>query len=513
MRVACVLITHLRARAELRRHAHLKDKPVVIVDRSRARPLVVDSSPGAPAVTAGMTLEQAVSHHAGTIVLEADEPYYHKLFNQVIESLQGVSDQVERAELGTAYVGLKGLETLYGGEARLIANLLNALPAYLNPRVGVGDAKFPAFIAARDSRTLGAARVPVDVQAFLAPRSIDLLPVSPNALTAMHRFGMHTMGQVSVMPERLMVDQFGAEGRRIWALCNGMDDSPLQPLRFEETVVEYASLPFYSTSLEVLLVAVDTLLSRAYARPWMKGRYASKASLECSAFGVAPWGKTIPFKGGVGEWERASHIIRSRLELDPPQAPAEDVTLTLSDFTGDSGAQLGLMPDVRESRQRQLLEVERRLQASQKRPSPRPGATSNLADRGLGQVGRHALYRVVPVAPWHPAPEMRHLQVPLDPSGKDAIKSLHRPTPVAVQEGEDHDPLAVRLGKRWHRVAGITDRWTFDLWWFPNPLNRTYYRVDREDGGQVTLFRDENSPKLPLARGGVREDCWYQQGR
>ena len=181
--------------------------------------------------------------------------------------------------MGTAYVGLKGLETLYGGEARLIANLLNAVPAYLNPRVGVGDAKFPAFIAARDSRTLGAARVPVDVRAFLAPRSIDLLPVSPDALAAMHRFGMHTMGQVSVMPERLMVDQFGAEGRRIWALCNGVDDSPLLPLRFEETVVEYASLPFYSTSLEVLLVAVDTLLSRAYARPWMKGRYASKASL------------------------------------------------------------------------------------------------------------------------------------------------------------------------------------------------------------------------------------------
>ena len=484
MRIACVLITHPRAKAELRRHAHLKDKPVVIVDRSKARPLVVDSSPGTPAVAAGMTLEQAVSHHADTIVLEADEPYYHKLFNQVVESLQGVSDQVERAELGMAYVGLKGLETLYGGEARLIANLLNSVPAYLTPRIGVGDAKFPALVAARDSRTLGAARAPVDVRAFLAPRSIDLLPVSPDTLTAMHRFGMHIMGQVSAMPERLVVDQFGAEGRRMWALCNGMDNSPLLPLKLEETVVEYASLPFYSTSLEVLLVAVDTLLSRAYARPWMKGRYASKAALECSAFGEAPWGKAIPFKGGVGAWERASCIVRSQLEADPPQAPAEDVTLTLSDFTGDSGAQLGLMPDVRENRQRQ--------------------ARMN---------GRHALYQVVPVAPWHPAPEMRHLQVPLDPLGKDAIKSLHRPARVAVREGEDRDPLAVRLGKRWHRVAGIADRWTFDLWWFPNPLNRTYYRVDREDGGQVTLFRDNNPPDLSLAKGAIREDCWYQQGR
>ena len=102
MRVACVLITHLRARAELRRHAHLKDKPVVIVDRSRKRPLVVDRSPGASAVTAGMTLEQAVSHHANTIVLEADGPYYHRLFNQVIESLQGVSDRVEKADLSAS---------------------------------------------------------------------------------------------------------------------------------------------------------------------------------------------------------------------------------------------------------------------------------------------------------------------------------------------------------------------------------------------------------------------------
>ena len=52
----------------------------------------------------------------------------------------------------------------------------------------------------------------------------------------------------------------------------------------------------------------------------------------------------------------------------------------------------------------------------------------------------------------------------------------------------------------WRRVARIEDSWTFDLWWLPKPLTRTYYRVEREDGGQVTLFRDQH------------EDCWYQQG-
>ena len=45
MRVACVLVTHLRARVEMYRHPHLKDAPVVIVDRGTSdgmpRPTIV----------------------------------------------------------------------------------------------------------------------------------------------------------------------------------------------------------------------------------------------------------------------------------------------------------------------------------------------------------------------------------------------------------------------------------------------------------------------------------------
>ena len=48
MRVACVLITHLRAKVELRNHPNLKETTAVIVDRSKGRPLVVDTLPAAP---------------------------------------------------------------------------------------------------------------------------------------------------------------------------------------------------------------------------------------------------------------------------------------------------------------------------------------------------------------------------------------------------------------------------------------------------------------------------------
>ena len=55
---------------------------------------------------------------------------------------------MEGSELGTAYVRLDGLERMYGGEARLVNALLNAVPQDLTPRAGVAEAKFPAFVAA-----------------------------------------------------------------------------------------------------------------------------------------------------------------------------------------------------------------------------------------------------------------------------------------------------------------------------------------------------------------------------
>ena len=508
MKVACVLITHLRAKAEMRRQPHLKDQPALITDRrewgsGKARTVVVDHFPMAVATSAGMPLEQALSRQCGAVALEADEPHYRRVFQQVLSALQGVSDRVENADLGVAYVALDGLEAMYGGTERLVCTLLNAVPQHLLPRAGVGEGKFPALVAARSSEPMGATQVPADVAAFLAPRPVALLPVSAEIIAALHRFGLHTLGQVAAMDQPRMVDQFGPEGGWIWNLANGRDDRPLMPLKYQETVTEQTSLPFSSTSLEMLLVAMDTLLRRAYARPVMRGRYAMQAALECPVFGAASWEKTVNFKEAVGRWERASFIVRSRLEAEPPWVPVDGLSLTLSGFTGESGAQLGLLPDARDSRRSRLVEVERRLQAR--------------------ASGAPALYRVVEVAPWHPAPEMRAVQTPLDPlSG--SIRPLMLPEQVSVQEDEHRRPKTIRQtgtgsnppGTRvaehsarplsaadsgeWRQVTRIEDSWTFDLWWLPKPLTRTYYRVEREDGGQVTLFWDQH------------DECWYQQG-
>ena len=479
MKIACVFITHLRAKTEMRRHPRLRDRPVLIIGRPRGRPLVIDYFPAASGVSPGMTLEQALSRQAGSIALEADENAYRQEFHRMLASLQQVSDRVEGAELGTAYVGLDGLQALYGSEARLVTALLNSVPQDLASRAGVGDAKFPAYAAARSGQPLRAVRVSPDAAGFLAPQPVDLLPIPAGVRAEMRRFGLHTLGDVAAMKVAELTDRFGPAGQRAWKLAQGIDPTPLVPLRYEESIVEHAALPFASASLELLLTAVDTLLRRAYAQPRMQGRYAGGAALECALYRAQPWRKDFRFRQAVGDWQRASRILRGQLEAEHPMAPMEEVTLALSHITGESGTQLSLLPDLRGDRERRLAEAERQLQA-------RTG-------------GRPALYRVVPVAPWHPAPELRAMRVPLDASGTGGMRPISLPSPVAVQEGPEGEPAAVLLGEQWQRVARIENLWCFDLWWMPEPLTRTYYRVGKEDGGEVTLFRDQ------------REDRWFRQ--
>ena len=480
MRIACVLITHPRAKIEMRRRPDLADRPAVIVARGQRKPVVVDHSPAASRISIGMTPEQALSQQADTLILEADESTYRSVFRQALTALQQVSDQVEGAELGTAYVRVAGLDEMYGGEDALVAALHAAIPGYLQARIGIGEGKFPAFAAATMSPPLGVTTVPPDATEFLAPRSVGLLPVKEETRFGLRQFGLRTLGDVAAMSVAALVDQFGTEGSAAWRLSRGIDDSPLIPLAYEESVSERMSLPFASSSLQLVTVTVDTLLKRAYAVPRMRGRYAGAVTFHCLLLNAPAWERTLRFKQPSGSWERASEIITPQMEQDHPLAPVEEISVTLSDLSGDAGMQMGLLGDRRRDRHERLLEARRGLRAHLK------GGSGN------------ALYQVLDVAPWHPAPEMRALRVSIDSSTGDDATSLAKPTALSVKEGPNRQPLAVQLGRKWHRIASIEDRWSFDLWWLPQPLTRTYYRVSREDGPELILFRDR------------RDDCWYQ---
>ena len=393
MRISCVLITHLPIKAEQGRRAKLRGKPVIITRSSGSKQVVLDNSPQITGVAAEMPLQEALSRCKNALLVQADEPYYHSVFDRVIESLLQRSPLVEKAELGCAYVGMDGLEAMYGGEARLVAALLQAVPSHLNARLGLANGKFPAYVAAMISSGGQATRAPDEAADFLEGFPIDMLPMSWDMKDRLHRFGLHTMGQVASLPVSSVQAQFGPEGKVAWELAHGIERSRLMPHKPEESVSEHLTFPAPATTFYAILPAVEMLLGRAFAGPALSGRYVRGVALEGRVLRKPPWTKSFAFKEPVNGKDKAFFALKNTLETAKLPGALEDITLTLSGLTGESGIQSSLFPDVR--KRQQLREMMRQLEVRLRSRPP--------------------IYQVRDVEPWSRIPERRHALVPYEP--------------------------------------------------------------------------------------------------
>ena len=393
MTIACVLITHLPIKAELVRHPELLERPVIITQELGAKRLVLDYSRQARRISVGMPLQEAVSVCQDATLLAADETYYQATFNEILQGLEQRSPLIESAESGCAYVGLDGLGEMYGGEARLITSLLQAVQPAFNPRIGVAEGKFSAYIAAINSDGGRATKVPENTSEFLHCFSINLLPISWENKARLAHFGLHTLGQIAQQPVGAMQAQFGREGLHAWELAWGIDRRPLVARKPEEVVTASLTFPAPTVALAGILLAVESLLSQAFSRKESRGKYARSIALEAQILYHPPWARQFSYKQAVGGKEKAFFVIKNALESLALPGPLEDLKLTLSGLTGESGIQGSLFSDVR--RQEQLRETVRQLRV-----------------RWGGKV---PIYQARDLEPWSPIPERQKALVQFDP--------------------------------------------------------------------------------------------------
>ena len=397
MKVACLLITHLAMKAELRRYPQLQGRPVIVTQTHGSHQVVLDSSPEARGVTSGMPLQEALSRCKPAALLEADQPYYQTVFDEIVEALEQRSPLVEKSpeksESGCIYVGLDGLEAMYGGEARLVTSLLQAVPGNFNPRIGVAGGKFPAYVAAVTTEGGQATRVPSNAAEFLKGSSVDLLPLSWDNKARLHRFSLHTLGQLAELKVGAIQAQLGPMGKRVWELAQGIDHAPLVPHRREELIQETLTFPSPVITQHAILAAVEILLSRAFLRQEVRGKYVRGISIASHVLRHPPWLKEFAFKEAIGSRDRAFLLIKNALDSISLPGPLEDISLTLAGFSGESGVQTGLFTDVR--KREQLREMMRQLEV---------------------QLGcKPPIYQVKDIEPWSRTPERRQALVTFDP--------------------------------------------------------------------------------------------------
>ena len=391
MHVACVLIEHLPIKVERLRTPALNSKPIILAWSHDSRQSVMDFSPEAGGLTVGMPLQKALSICKGTQVLEPDLPRYNEAFGRILSALEQRSPVVEDADLGHAYVDIRGLEGLYGGKAAVAKALLNAVPEAFEVKLGIAMAKFPAYIAALDSSPGRALAVPDDVRRFLAGFPVEVLPVSWRTKAMLREFGLDNLGQVASMAIGPLQAQFGREGQLIWGLSRGVDDRPVMPRNTEQVVTEHLSLPEPTVNIDALLLGIETLLSRAFSTSNLHNRYARGVSLHIEVFRGAPWTKRISFREPLADRKRILRIIKDSLAGMILPGPVEDMNVTLWGLTGQSGLQSSLLLDVK--RRANLSDSLRQLEA---------------------RIGRRPpIYQIREVEPWSRIPERRRALVQL----------------------------------------------------------------------------------------------------
>jgi DNA polymerase IV len=354
---------------------------------------VLDYSPQARGAAPGMPLQEAVSLCQDAVLLETDEPYYQAGFQEMLQALEQRSPLVEPADLGCAYVGLDGLEAMYGGDARLVTALLQSVHRQLSPRVGTAGGKFPAYLAAATSDAGRATRVPENVGDFLGRFSINLLPLSWESKARLLHLGLHTLGQIARQPVGALQAQLGFEGQQAWELARGIDRRPLVPRQPETVVTEHLTFPSPYVTAPGILLAIQSLLGRAFSRQEARGRYARSVVIESQVHHHPPWVRRFDFKEATGGRERAFSIIKNALDPLVLPGPLEDMTLSLLGLTGESGIQGSLFSDVR--RQEQLRETVRQLK--------------------VRWGGRPQIYTARDLEPWSVVPERQKVLVPFDP--------------------------------------------------------------------------------------------------
>ena len=393
MQVACVLIRNFPFRVEIERSPSLVGCDVLLVQSTGSRRAVLDTSPSISDVFPGDSLQEALSIHPNAIQCEADPPLYKQRFEGLLDCLEQVSPVVQGSDIGRAYVGLDGLARMYHGENGLFGALKRAVPAELEPRIGVGPGKFPAAVAASTACPGEVVVAPVDLESFLAGHSVDVLPVPVEVRTRLKRLSMPTLREIARQRVGPMQAQFGPAGRRIWELAQGIDNAHLIPRRHEVELTDWVSFPTPIVASETILLAAESLLVRLFDKPEMLGRRARLVLLEASIFRRTTWQRRVPFKDAVGDFRNALPAIKHALSLTPPPGPIEDLSLTLMGITGRAGRQASLFSEVR--KRDQLRESLRQLEAR------------------LGR--RPPIYRFKEAEPWSRIPERRMVLVEYSP--------------------------------------------------------------------------------------------------
>lgn len=180
-------------------------------------------------VVEGMRRREAQRHNSSIHIVEYDIARDIALFEPVVKKIVGLAPLVEVFTPGTCMVPTLGPSRYYGGDSKLVQEMLKAVTGATKDmgivcQIGIADGPFAARLAARSSTI-----VPVNETAqFLETFSLDVLN-RPDLSRLLSNLGINTLGQFAAMNEADISARFGPDGTAAHRLARGFDEHRLIP--------------------------------------------------------------------------------------------------------------------------------------------------------------------------------------------------------------------------------------------------------------------------------------------
>jgi DNA polymerase-4 len=224
------------ASVEQRDRPELRGRPVIVGGTAGRGVVCAASYEARPyGVCSAMPMVRARKLCPQAIVLPMRMQHYVQISRQIREIFHSYTPLVEPLSLDEAFLDVRGCEGLFGPAPEIARQIKARIAAEtaLVASVGVALNKFLAKLASDHGKPNGFVVVePGTEMTFLAPLPVSRLwGVGAKGQKRLHDLGIHTIGQLAALPERVMVGHLGEVGRHLWRLAHAQDDRTVVPDR------------------------------------------------------------------------------------------------------------------------------------------------------------------------------------------------------------------------------------------------------------------------------------------
>lgn len=465
---------------------------------------------------------------------------YEAAFDGALEILDCFSPSVEDSGVDLAFIDATGLERLYGSDSSLCERVRREIYERLEQTayIGLATGKFAAEIAALTSEEVGSKVVNSTDREFLAPKSVDLLPLPEQALEQLRLLGVRTMGEYAALPRNSVRLRYGIEGSLAWRLAQGDDRRPVEGRERPLVLSDEVQFEWEEHNLDRITFALQGLSERLAARLRSRGKMSRRMRADIGrSDGVSksftlnlpePSAQARTFRDAVRWYLDASEASReptSSLDEMPLDEPGvEFIRMQVDELSAFEGKALGLLPNradrlERANRALSRLQVELGEGAVYR---TKLCLEERLPERAFRKVGAYFEYAdfkesELSARNYYPSEERyaagsggmlrlfdKPLQARLVEGGPYSLIDRHSPESLPRGDG---DHMKLRKGARCLEFAGVSRKVTacrgphrLTSEWWEESYERDYFRVSLDGGAVLLIYHD------------LRSGRWYAQG-